>query len=105
VASFAGTVARLILLAAWIAAGIIGAGILLLVLDANPGNDIASSIHDAARWLAGPFDGMFTLDSSDATIAVNWGLAAVVYLIIAGILARAIAIVGVAGARRRTRLA
>lgn len=105
VASFAAAVARLILLAAWIVAGIIVAGILLVVFNANQGNDIVSAIHDAARWLVGPFDGMFTLDSSKATIAVNWGIAALVYLIVAAILARVIGVVGLAGARRRTTVA
>jgi hypothetical protein len=105
VASLAGAVARLIVLVAWIAAGIIVAGILLVVFNANQGNDIVSAIHDAARWLVGPFDGMFTLDSSKTTIAVNWGIAAVVYLIVAAMLARVIEVVGLAGARRRTTVA
>jgi hypothetical protein len=98
-ASAAGALARLVSLAAWIVAAIIAAGILLTVLNANQSNDIVSAVRDAAKALAGPFDGMFTLDDPDATIAVNWGIAAVVYLIVGAIVARLIALLGGAGRR------
>jgi hypothetical protein len=104
-AAFAGGLSRLVLLAAWTVAGIIAAGILLVVLNANPTNDIVNAVHDAARWLVGPFDGMFTLDSTDATIAVNWGIAALVYLILGGIVARIIAMARVVGTGRRRTFA
>jgi hypothetical protein len=72
---------------------IIAAGILLVVLKANAGNSIVSQVEDWARSLAGPFDGMFSFHSADATVAVNWGIAAVVYLfvgrLIAGLIGRA----------------
>ena len=97
----AGTLARLVRLAAGIVAAIIVAGILLVVLSANPTNDVVSAIHDAARALVGPFDGMFTLDSADATLAVNWGVAALVYLVVGALVARVIALIGIAGLRRR----
>lgn len=97
----AGTLARLVRLAAGVVAAIIVAGVLLVVLNANPTNDIVSAIHDAARALVGPFDGMFTLDSAKATLAVNWGIAALVYLVIGGLIARVIAQIGIAGLRRR----
>jgi hypothetical protein len=97
----AGTLARLVRLAAGVVAAIIVAGVLLVVLNANPTNDIVSAIHDAARALVGPFDGMFTLDSAKATLAVNWGIAALVYLMIGGLIARVIAQIGIAGLRRR----
>jgi hypothetical protein len=98
----AGTVARLIRLAAGVVAAIIVAGILLVVLNANQTNDIVSTIHDAARALVGPFDGMFTLDTADATLALNWGIAAFAYLIVGALIARVIALVGIAGLRRRS---
>jgi len=97
----AGTLARLVRLAAGVVAAIIVTGVLLVVLNANPTNDIVSAIHDAARALVGPFDGMFTLDSAKATLAVNWGIAALVYLMIGGLIARVIAQIGIAGLRRR----
>jgi hypothetical protein len=58
------------------------AGILLVVLKANPGNDIVSAVTDAAKFLAGPFDGMFSLDNPRTEIAVNWGVAAAVYFVV-----------------------
>src|ERR1700737_2456719 len=50
---------------------IIVAGILLVVLKANPGNSIVSQIHDWARTLAGPFDGIFSFKTPPTAIAVN----------------------------------
>jgi hypothetical protein len=49
---------------------------------------IVAGIHSWARWLAGPFDGMFSFRSANDAIAVNWGIAAVVYLIVGGLIAR-----------------
>ena len=63
------------------------AGILLFVLEANRSNDIVSVINDVAQALVGPFDDLFTLDDRKAEVAVNWGLAAVVYAIIGRVLA------------------
>jgi len=69
---------------------IIVAGILLVVLKANPANSIVSEVHSWARSLAGPFDGMFSFRSANAAIAVNWGIAAAVYLLVGGLIARLI---------------
>ena len=46
------------------------------------------AVRDAARFLAGPFDGLFTLDSNKAEKAVNWGIAAVVWYAVARLIAR-----------------
>jgi hypothetical protein len=59
---------------------VIVAGILLAVLRANPTDSIVLEVHRWARWLAGPFDGMFSFRSAEGAIALNWGIAAVVYL-------------------------
>jgi hypothetical protein len=67
---------------------IILAGILLVMLKANPANSIVSEVHSWAHWLAGPFDGMFSFHSANTAIAVNWGIAAVVYLIVGGLIVR-----------------
>ncbi len=75
---------------------IIIAGILLVVLKANPANSIVSEVHSWAHWLAGPFDGMFSFRSANTAIAVNWGIAAIVYLLVGGLIARLIG-----GTRRR----
>jgi uncharacterized protein involved in cysteine biosynthesis len=67
---------------------IIVAGILLVVLKANPANSIVSEVHSWAHWLASPFDGMFNFHSANTAIAVNWGIAAVVYLLVGGLIVR-----------------
>jgi hypothetical protein len=81
-------IGRLIAVAAAILAAIIGLGILLYVLGANPQNGIVRFIHDLARALVGPFDGMFTLPDPKVELAVNWGIAMVVYLIVGWVLNR-----------------
>jgi hypothetical protein len=80
--------ARIVQLAVSIVVAIIVAGILLVVLKANPANSIVSEIHSWARWLAGPFDGMFSFHSANTAIAVNWGIAAVVYLFVGVVIVR-----------------
>ena len=81
-------VARILRLIAGVVAAIIVLGILLVVLEAKPANDIVAAITDAAKWLAGPFRGIFAFDSHKLEVAVNWGLAAVVYYAIAHLIAR-----------------
>jgi hypothetical protein len=91
--------ARLSRRAAWILAAIIVAGILLIVLSANASNSIVSSVRDTARSLVGPFDGMFNLHDHKLAIAINWGIAAFVYVIVGS--ARLVVLAGSAGLRRR----
>ena len=83
-----GTIARVVRLIVGIIVLIIVAGIVLVLLNANPANTIVSDVHDAARWFAGPFDGLFGFHNARVALAVNWGLAAVVYLIVGGLIAR-----------------
>jgi hypothetical protein len=97
--------ARLIRLAAWVLAGIIVAGILLIVLSANPSNSIVSSVHDAARSLVGPFQGMFKPHDHKLAIAINWGIAALVYVIVGSLIARLVVLIGSAGLRRSSTVA
>jgi hypothetical protein len=82
--------ARAVQVVVSIVVAIIVAGILLVVLKANPANSIVSEVHSWARWLAGPFDGMFSFHSANDAIAVNWGIAAVVYLFAGVLIARLI---------------
>jgi hypothetical protein len=53
------------------------------VLKANPGNSVVSTVHDAAKFLVGPFDGIFKPHDHRLAIAINWGIAALVYLAVA----------------------
>ena len=83
-----GALARVVHLIVGIIVLIIVAGIVLVLLKANATNTIVSDVHDAARWLAGPFDGIFSFHSARVALAVNWGLAAVVYAVVGGLIAR-----------------
>jgi hypothetical protein len=101
VAALTAGLARLVRLAAWVVAAIIVAGILLVVLKANPTNDVVSAVHDVAHTLIGPFSGMFTLHKARVGVAVNWGIAALVYLILGYLVARLITMIGSVATRRR----
>jgi hypothetical protein len=88
-----GAVARASLARVFIWAGtavalVLIAGIVLVALEANRSNDIVQVVRDAASFLAGPFDGLFKLDSNKAQHAVNWGLAAVVWYALGRLIAR-----------------
>ena len=86
----ANLIARIVWLVAALVAIVIAIGIAFVVLKANMGNSIVSAIHDAAKFLAGPFDGLFKLNSHKATIAVDWGIAAVVWYALARLISRLI---------------
>lgn len=81
-------IARLIRSATGLVVGVIVVGILLWVLSANPHNAVVSDIHNVAKWLVGPFHNVFSVKGARLDLALNWGLAALVYLIVGGFLAR-----------------
>jgi hypothetical protein len=83
--------ARLIMAAGAIAAGIIALAIVLYVLGAKTSNSVVHAIHQAGSWLSGWSHGLFTIHNSDVSMAVNWGIAAVVYLVAASFIARSLA--------------
>jgi len=67
-------------------------------------------LHDSANFFAGSFTGLLRFDGHpDRAISVNWGIAAIVYLLVGAILARAIFIAGRGGVhfgeRHRTSVA
>jgi hypothetical protein len=82
-----GFLGRVIDIAVAVVAVSIALGVLLVVLEANPSNDIVKLIHDAAAWLVGPFKDFFTIDDPKLEIAVNWGLAVVVYVVVGRLVA------------------
>jgi hypothetical protein len=85
------TFARVVALIGSLVAAVIVVGILLVVFEASARADVVEWLTDAARWLAGPFHGLFNLDSEKWQTAVNWGLAAVVYFAISRLVARVLA--------------
>lgn len=80
-----------------IVVGIIVIAIVLVVLGANQSNDIVEWFHDAGSWLAGPFRHLFDVGGNKADIAVNWGIAAIVYGLIGGFVASLLARAGTGG--------
>ena len=82
------SVARAVILLTGAVALVLVAAILLVVLEANRSNDLVQLVRDGAGILAGPVDGLFTLDSNKAEKAVNWGLAAVVWVALGRLVAR-----------------
>jgi hypothetical protein len=89
--------ARVIKLVTGLVVAVIVVGIVLHLLDANAGNALVSAVYDVAGWLASPFDNVFKLDDANGTIAVNWGLAALVYAVVGTLIASLIARASVAG--------
>jgi hypothetical protein len=98
-------IARLIKLVAGVVVVVLVAGIILHVAHANGGNGIVSSIYDVDTWLATPFANVFHPSDPDVRIAVNWGLAALVYGLVGWIVAAVLLRASVAGrgAWRRRR--
>ena len=75
-----------------VVAVIIALDVVLVVLEANPFNDIVELVHDAGTWVVGPFKDVFSLDDHKLEVAINWGIALVVYVtvgrLVAGLLRR-----------------
>ena len=87
--------AQVVWLAAVVCALLRAVGGLQVALDANPDNALGKLVLDGADALdLGVFDpdkGVFTFDGADAdtkNALVNWGLAAVAYLIVGRVLER-----------------
>ena len=81
-------VARIVSLITSVIVGLIVVAIVLVLLEASRGNGIVDALVSAGDWLSKPFHGIFSLDGHKATVAVNWGLAALVYALIGGFIAR-----------------
>ncbi len=84
-------IARIVRLVVGVIVALIVAGILLRVLNANMTNSVVKDIHDAAKFFVQPFNGIFTIKDPKVAIAVNWGIGALVYLLVGGLIASLIA--------------
>lgn len=78
----------LVFLAFVIIAVIIIAHIVFVLLNANAGNDIVGKDADWAAWFATWFLNLFTPSSPDLNVVLNYGLAALFYLFVGGVLRR-----------------
>jgi hypothetical protein len=81
-------VARIVSLITSVVVGLIVVGIILVLLEASRDNAIVDWLVGAADDLTQPFHGIFNPDGKKAMVAVNWGLAAVVYALIGGFISR-----------------
>jgi hypothetical protein len=93
--AFARTLSRVVRLVVGVVVAIIVLAIVLRLFSANPSNSVVRDIHDAGRTLVGPFRNVFSLRNPKAALAVNWGVAAVVYLIVGSLIASLIARVAI----------
>jgi hypothetical protein len=84
------TIARIVRLIVGVIVAIILLAIVFVVLDANTGNGIVSTIRDWAGTLTGPFHHIFKTSSAKGTLALNYGIAVVVYLAIAAVIEAAL---------------
>ena len=81
-------VARVVKIVTAVVVAFIVMGIVLVLLEANRGNDLVDWILSVGEFLVEPFDNIFELDSRKANVAVNWGLGALIYGVIGGLVAR-----------------
>jgi hypothetical protein len=81
--------ASLIWLIAVVAAGVLALGALFTALDqTNQSNEIVRWVLERGHDLVGPFKDLFRLETAKNTLLVNWGIAALVYLIVGKIVER-----------------
>jgi len=67
---------------------ILAVHVVLVLTDASTTSTIVKDIGDVAAKLAWGFKSMFSLDSVKLTVFLNYGLAALAYLLVGGVLVR-----------------
>jgi hypothetical protein len=93
-------IARLVMAVTALIVLLITLAIVLRDVDANAHNTIVKGIHEGANYFAGAFTGLITFNGHPKrAISVDWGIAAIVYLIAGALIARTIARVGYRGVR------
>ncbi|WP_092530331.1 hypothetical protein [Amycolatopsis arida] len=68
--------------------------VVFVVGDANPDNGIVSFVRDWSDSLALGFKDLFTPDDAKLRVLVNYGIAAIFWLIVSSVLARIIRRIG-----------
>jgi hypothetical protein len=86
----ASAVANGVTFIAGLAAVLLAVHVAFVILDANPQNSIVELFERLAEQLAPGFGDVFILDSPKRQAAVNYGIAAVCYLVAGQIIARLI---------------
>jgi hypothetical protein len=86
--------AALVMYAALAVALVLALHIILVLLDANPANAIVVFVRRIADRLVGPFQALFTPKDAKQQVAINYGLAAAVYLAAGAAVSRGIRLLG-----------
>ena len=63
--------------------------------DGEEGDLVDRDVNDLGKALVGPFKDLFTIENPKVSIAVNWGLGALAYLIVGSIIAKILRRAGV----------
>lgn len=79
--------ARIVRAIGGLIAAVLVLGTLLVAFEANEDNALVDAILEVGRFFADPFRAIFELDNDKVQIAINWGIAAAVYLLVAGLVA------------------
>ena len=74
--------------------GIIVIHIVLVLLGANPDNAFANFIATLAGWLSLGLSNLFTPDDPKISVLINYGIAALLWLLITGIVVSIVRRVG-----------
>lgn len=77
-----GTVAKVISVISLIVFAFMAVCILLVVVAPSLDPFPVGFAFDAGQFMAGPFDGLFPTRSVNSYVVANWGLAAVVWLLL-----------------------
>lgn len=80
-------VATVVSVVTTIVVAILAVHIVFVVFEANPGNGLVHWFAERAGELAWQFEDVFRPDSEKTAVAVNYGLAAVVYLAVGRLVA------------------
>jgi hypothetical protein len=86
--------AAVVMYAAVAVAAALALHIVLVYLDANPANAIVIFVRRIADRLVGPFQMLFTPKDLKQQVAINYGLAAAVYLAAGALVSRGIRALG-----------
>jgi hypothetical protein len=95
------SIARLVRLVTAVVVLTIVAGIAIHVFDISTQSSVIDFVEGAAAWLASPFQWVFDTSDEKLRYGLNWGLAALVYAIVGGVIASLLTRAALGGERRR----